>query len=211
MAELITLARPYAKAAFDYAKEQDTINEWETFLSAAQQIVSDEAFLPVLHNPAITAEQKARVLLDICNPSQSPSPMKQILSSVSLPEGVDLKGLIKQVQSGDQSPFYNFVQQLALHDRLELLPEIATIFERLKSTELKQIDAYVVSAYPLTDDERNQLLQSLQNREQASVVLHESVDESLLGGATIKVGDKFTDGSVRGKLTQLKTQLGAIG
>lgn len=211
MAELITLARPYAKAAFDYAKEQGTINQWETFLSAAQQVVSDEAFLPILQNPGIAAEQKARVLLDICDPIQNHSPMKQMLNSVSLPEGVDIKGLIQQMQSSEQGPFYNFVQQLASHDRLGLLPEIATIFERLKSTELKQVDAYVVSAYPLTDDERSQLLQGLQDREQATVVLHESVDESLLGGATIKVGDKFTDGSVRGKLTQLKTQLGAIG
>lgn len=211
MAELITLARPYAKAAFDYAKEQSTINQWEDFLLLAEQVVKDEAFLPVLQNPAIAAEKKARLLLDICAPTQSPSPMKQMLDSVSLPEGAYLKGLIQQVQSDEKSPFYNFVQQLALHDRLGLLPEIATIFERLKSTELKQVDAYVVSAYPLTDDERSQLLQSLQDREQAAVVLHESVDESLLGGATIKVGDKFTDGSVRGKLTQLKTQLGAIG
>lgn len=43
MAELSTLARPYAKAAFDYAKEQNAINEWETFLSVASSVVRDES------------------------------------------------------------------------------------------------------------------------------------------------------------------------
>ena len=42
---------------------------------------------------------------------------------------------------------------------------------------------------------------------QSIVILHEQVDASLIGGATIKIGDKFTDGSVRGKLKQLKTKL----
>ncbi|MFP5303928.1 F0F1 ATP synthase subunit delta [Cobetia sp. SIMBA_158] len=39
--------------------------------------------------------------------------------------------------------------------------------------------------------------------------MHESVDPSLLAGATIKVGDKVIDDSMRGKLQQLKTQLTA--
>ena len=38
----------------------------------------------------------------------------------------------------------------------------------------------------------------------AGVVIHESVDPSLLAGATIKVGDKIIDDSMRGKLQQLK-------
>lgn len=41
------------------------------------------------------------------------------------------------------------------------------------------------------------------------MILHEDVDPSLLAGATIKIGDKLVDDSVRGKLKQLKTQLTA--
>ena len=47
MAELSTLARPYAKAAFDYAKEHNAIKEWESFLSATGQVVSKSRHVPL--------------------------------------------------------------------------------------------------------------------------------------------------------------------
>jgi F-type H+-transporting ATPase subunit delta len=90
-----------------------------------------------------------------------------------------------------------------------VLPQIYTQYSKLKSQELKQVDAYVTSAYPLTSDQRKTLQERLAVSTGAIVILHEEVDPALLGGATIKVGDKFTDGSVRGKLKQLKTQLTA--
>ena len=64
MAELSTLARPYAKAAFDYAKEQNAINNWEAFLSVASDVVRNEDYASLLNNPAISAAQKADILID---------------------------------------------------------------------------------------------------------------------------------------------------
>lgn len=183
MAELTTLARPYAKAAFEYAKEHNAINEWENFLSAASNVVSDEAFLQLMHNPAISYDKKATVLMQVCGEKTTITASEQALS--------------------------NFVVQLAQNDRLALLPEIQNHYSKLKSQELKQVDAYITTAFALTDEERQMLQKSLAESEQAIVILHEQVDSSLIGGATIKVGDKFTDGSVRGKLTQLRTQLTA--
>ncbi|USZ15375.1 F0F1 ATP synthase subunit delta [Moraxella sp. FZLJ2107] len=182
MAELSTLARPYAKAAFDYAKEQNVINNWETFLSVASSIVSNEEFASLLNNPAISADQKADVLLDAYNKISAEE------ASLALA---------------------NFTKQLAGHDRLALLPEIHAHYSKLKSQELKQVDAYVTSAYPLTEAQRKNLQERLAVSTGSIVILHEEVNPELLGGATIKVGDKFTDGSVRGKLKQLKTQLTA--
>lgn len=211
MATLHTLARPYAKAAFDYAKEQGMVSEWERFLSMAAHVVADEAFASVLQNPEIGYEKKAKLLLDVCLPSDATSSLKQVLGSVTLPAGVDIDSLMQKVQSGGDTKLSvaltNYLVQLAEHNRLALLPEIEHHYSKLKSQELKQVDAHIVSAYPLTDEQRSMLQKSLAERENAIVILHETVDASLLGGATIKVGDKFTDGSVRGKLTQLKTQL----
>lgn len=210
MAELSTLARPYAKAAFEYAKENNAIHEWESFLLVAGRIVSERAFDELLSNPAIRHEQKTAVLLEICTAaSAGESPVRQMLDSVVLPAGVTVDSLVQNVYPKTKVPqaLTNFVMQLAENDRLALLPEIHEHFGKLKSQELKQVDAFITSAYPLSDEQRQLLQKSLAEREQAIVILHEAVDESLLGGATIKVGDKFTDGSVRGRLTQLKTQL----
>lgn len=182
MAELSTLARPYAKAAFDYAKEQNAINNWEAFLSVASDVVRNEDYASLLNNPAISAAQKADIL-------------------------IDTYGKLTAEQASQA--LANFTKQLAEHDRLALLPEIHARYSKLKSQELKQVDAYVTSAYPLTEAQSKQLQERLAISTGSIIILHESVDPSLIGGATIKVSDKFTDGSVRGKLKQLKTQLTA--
>lgn len=213
MAEFTTLARPYAKAAFEYAQQTDSIGQWEIFLAKASAVVSDEAFAQLLDNPAVTTEQKVRVLMDIASPNQQfiESPIKQVLDAVQLPEGVSVESLVQQVTPKQQpiSSLSNFIAQLADNDRLALLPEIENHYKKLKSQTLKQLDAYVTTAYPLTEAQAKLLEDSLSQSEQAVIVLHELVDSSLLGGATIKVGDKFVDGSIKGKLKQLKTQLTA--
>lgn len=213
MAEFTTLARPYAKAAFEYAQQTDSIGQWEVFLAKASAVVSDEAFAQLLDNLAVTTEQKVRVLMDIASLNQQfiESPIKQVLDAVQLPEGVSVESLVQQVTPKQQpiSSLSNFIAQLADNDRLALLPEIENHYKKLKSQTLKQLDAYVTTAYPLTQAQAKLLEDSLSQSEQAVIVLHESVDSSLLGGATIKVGDKFVDGSIKGKLKQLKTQLTA--
>ncbi|MDO4451130.1 MAG: F0F1 ATP synthase subunit delta [Moraxella sp.] len=211
MAELSTLARPYAKAAFDYAKEQNAINEWEDFLLIASEIVHNDAFIDLLNNPAISSDKKTSVLMDIYTSQKSvDSPLVQTLQAAAS-QGVDVDAAA-QVLTGSKhlsasKAITNFVSQLSENGRLSLFPEICTHYSKLKSKELKQVDAYVTSAYPLTDAQRKSLQESLAVSTGSIVILHEAVDSSLLGGATIKVGDKFTDGSVRGKLKQLQTQL----
>lgn len=210
MAELTSLARPYAKAAFSFAKEQDTISAWEQFLALASKAVTSDDFVQLLDNPAISADTRFEVLLQVLT-QKTPSPVAQILDSVRV-SGVDVDALLPNsaaiADHGTPDTYIkNFVYQLAQNGRLALLPTITHLFDELKNNHLKQVTAYVTSAYPLSDEERLLLAQTLAKREGATVLLHETVDDSLLGGAVIKVGDKVTDGSVRGKLLQLKTQL----
>lgn len=66
MAELNTVARPYTKAAFEYAREKGSLDQWSTQLSVAAQAVQDSRMARVLSNPALTAEQKADTLISVC-------------------------------------------------------------------------------------------------------------------------------------------------
>ena len=66
MAELSTLARPYAKAAFEYAREKNALDQWSEQLGTAAAVVGDEGLQPVLDNPSLTAEQQASTLSEIC-------------------------------------------------------------------------------------------------------------------------------------------------
>ena len=205
MADLSTLARPYAKAAFDYANEHGVVNAWEDFLFVASTIVNDKAFHTMLDNPAVSAENKSAALTDLYDTQvagDGESAFKQLLSTT--------KGSNDSASYSKVSPaLNNFVTQLAEQERLALLPEVYEHYRRHKAISLKQLDAYVTTAYPLTDAQREQMQTRLSSSLNASVVIHETVDSSLLAGATIKVGDKIIDDSMRGKLKQLKTQLTA--
>ena len=205
MADLSTLARPYAKAAFDYANEHGVVNAWEDFLFVASTIVSDKSFHTMLDNPAVSAEHKSAALTDLYDTQvagDGESAFKQLLSAT--------KGSSDSSSSPKVSAaLSNFVNQLAEQERLALLPEVYEHYRRHKAISLKQLDAYVTTAYPLTVAQREQIQTRLSTSLNASVVIHETVDPSLLAGATIKVGDKIIDDSVRGKLKQLKTQLTA--
>lgn len=64
MAELITLARPYAKAAFERAKAQQALAEWAEVLNAAGQVAADEATRQLLTDPGLAEQKKADVILD---------------------------------------------------------------------------------------------------------------------------------------------------
>jgi F-type H+-transporting ATPase subunit delta len=66
MAELTTLARPYAKAAFAEAVEQNALVQWSDMLSIATHFAVDDSVAEVLVHPSLTAEQQATVLTDLC-------------------------------------------------------------------------------------------------------------------------------------------------
>ncbi|RDE18826.1 F0F1 ATP synthase subunit delta [Motiliproteus coralliicola] len=66
MAELSTVARPYTKAAFASAIEQKSLDQWSEMLAVAAQAASDEQVAALLGNPALSAEQKAGLVLDVC-------------------------------------------------------------------------------------------------------------------------------------------------
>ena len=51
MAELSTLARPYAKAAFEYAREHDALAQWSEQLTTAAAVAADEGMEAVLRQP----------------------------------------------------------------------------------------------------------------------------------------------------------------
>ena len=67
MAELTTIARPYAKAIFSHAVGAKAEAVWSSFLQKAASITADEAMVQVLKNPAVKADAKCEILRDLTN------------------------------------------------------------------------------------------------------------------------------------------------
>ena len=66
MAELSTLARPYAKAAFEYAKDKGALAQWSEQLATAAAVAGQERVSALLDDPALTDEQQAQALNNVC-------------------------------------------------------------------------------------------------------------------------------------------------
>jgi F-type H+-transporting ATPase subunit delta len=66
MAELTTLARPYAKAAFEYARDSQSLAEWLPQLQLAAAVSRDSRMQALLRNPEKDGPQLASALADVC-------------------------------------------------------------------------------------------------------------------------------------------------
>lgn len=66
MAELSTLARPYAKAAFNVASEQNGLANWSAMLSILATVTLEQNVATVLSNPQTTSVGKAKFLSELC-------------------------------------------------------------------------------------------------------------------------------------------------
>ena len=177
MAETTTVARPYARAAFEYASaRKGGLKKWSGMLQLAASVSNDSAIRALLASPDHSAEEKADLFLAVC--------------------GNDC------TKAGE-----NFIRLLAENHRLGLLPEITRVFEELRAEEEKTVEAEMVSSFPVDDAQRDAIAAALSKRLNRDVVLNCKVDESLLGGAIIRAGDLVIDGSAQGKLAKLATAL----
>ncbi|MEE4277945.1 MAG: F0F1 ATP synthase subunit delta [Halieaceae bacterium] len=66
MAELSTLARPYARAAFEYADGEQALDAWMTELQMLSAVVSDHSVRTLLGDPALTTDEQAEALIGLC-------------------------------------------------------------------------------------------------------------------------------------------------
>ena len=66
MAELSTLARPYAKAAFEYAVGANDLSGWSSQLALAAAVSQADNMVKVLSSPSLTTEQQAQTFVDVC-------------------------------------------------------------------------------------------------------------------------------------------------
>jgi F-type H+-transporting ATPase subunit delta len=104
-------------------------------------------------------------------------------------------------------PVRRLVALLAERGRLDLMPAVAAEYGELLKRHRGIVTAIVTSAAPLTRDESNALEERLRQITRADVELRPVVDESLIGGLTVRIGDELIDASVRGRLERLRNEL----
>ncbi len=96
MAELTTPARPYAKAAFEVAKEGGALDAWAKHLAIVEAVILDEKIQQLLDSPALTATQKSDALMGVLGDTVD-KPFSNFLSTLALNKRLALIPTIKQM------------------------------------------------------------------------------------------------------------------
>ena len=170
-----SVARRYAQATFDVAREVGDPQGWLIQLQAVASATSEPELAASLRSP-------------------------------NIPEAVKAKA-VEQVFPDLPAELRNLVNLLVARNRIDILPGLCVAFEEYLDELLGRTDAEVISARPLGADELLAIQNHLNRRTGRTVKLHTSVDKSILGGVTMRVGDEVVDGSVATRLERLRQRL----
>lgn len=175
MAELATIARPYAEALFRVAKSGN-LAAWSDLVSEMAAVAALPDVKSFAGNPKLSDTQVSETFLSLLKSNVSPEAK-------------------------------NFVGMLVENGRLALLPEIGTQFHALKNAAEGAADAEITSAFEMTDAQVKDLVATLEKKFGRKLNPTVKVDNSLIGGVRVAVGDEVLDTSVRAKLQNMYVAL----
>lgn len=101
----------------------------------------------------------------------------------------------------------NFVRLLSENNRIDLLPDVAGIYDGLRADAQGEIEAQVTSAFELLPDQSEKIATALSARLNRKVKIVSEVDKDLIGGVIIRAGDLVIDGSVKGRLAKMSSTI----
>ena len=180
MSELTTIARPYAKAVFDFAIEQrsidkSTVKKWEEMLGFLAEVVENDTMKDFLTN-SFSAEKLADTVISICG------------------EQVDQYG-------------QNLIRLMAENKRLTVLPIVLKEFQHYVEEYNAIAEVQVTSAQPLSIAQQEKVATAMEKKLARKIKLNCNVDTSLIAGVIIRTDDFVIDGSSRGQLIRLANEL----
>ncbi len=116
------------------------------------------------------------------------------------------KNSLLEIFKGASEITKGLLQTLISNKRIAMLQEVAfkyiILHEKLKGEEV----AYVTTAFPLTSDLEKKILDTVTKATGNKVTLENKIDESIIGGFVLRVGDTQYDASIANKLNGLKRE-----
>ena len=101
----------------------------------------------------------------------------------------------------------NFFELLVDNSRVTFFEEVLQQFHNLENEHNKKLEAKILSAFELLDNQKDSIKERLEKKFNKKVVLSCIVDKTLIGGVTISIGDYVIDGSIKRNLEILKNSI----
>ena len=115
--------------------------------------------------------------------------------------------VLQSILTGISPTAMNLVYFLVAKNRLRIVEDLVIEYQRLVNAYYGRETAEVVTAVPLSNEEKERLQKRLATITHKEVVLIAQVNPDIMGGLVAKVGDKLIDGSVRTRLQELRSGL----
>lgn len=116
---------------------------------------------------------------------------------------------IDRIISGAQPEFVNFLKLLAEKHRISVIDRIRTQYTVLWAEHHKLLAVTVTSAVALEQDAVDKIASSIEQKTGQKVELTSKIDENIIGGLVLQVGNMVLDASVHGRLESLRKQVTA--
>lgn len=115
--------------------------------------------------------------------------------------------MVEKALSGADPLVLNLARLLLRRSRTALGPQIAASFQELLDAARGVSHALVTSAVELSGDDVKAVEKRLGEITGGQVIVRTEVDDAILGGLVVRIGDRLIDGSTRSRLQALKRQL----
>ena len=103
--------------------------------------------------------------------------------------------------------FSKFISIMIENKKVYFLDEVYRLFSEMILDEQNTTIAEVETAYPLTDNQKNLLIKSLEKQHDKKIKIDEVINKELLAGIKISINNEVTDYSIRYKLNSMKEQI----
>jgi F-type H+-transporting ATPase subunit delta len=131
--------------------------------------------------------------------------------SGAIPREAKEKAVAVVTHARASETFTGFLDVLLRRNRLWLLPDVADAYRRLLDVRTNRVPVTLSTASPVSPADLDAWRGRLRTALGKEPVLVHEVKPSLIGGAVLRVGDTVADGSVRRKLTELRTRFAKAG
>lgn len=157
------------------------------------------------------SENKVDIFLqelgEVSNILSSSVELKEFLIHPSIPNG-DKRRVIKEILRGKvDSEIIRLVTTLLEHDRVEQLRTVYYDYKYLVYKERGMKIAYATTAVKMTNEEIETIGQKLSEKYKKDIEVQNILDPNVIGGVYLRLGDRVIDGTIRGKLQDMKRML----
>lgn len=162
---------------------------------------------------ALAQEQKAtdaveHDMLSMIASIKASEELSDLLESPTV-AATDKQKALKALFNSFHTISLDLIDLLLTNKRIDILSEVASAYVRLSESEKDEVIVDVVTASALSTTLENQIIDKMKTITAKNVSLAVSIDESLLGGFVLRVGDLQYDASIAHQLDQLKRELTA--